>query len=510
MMDKWINNNTISKVLALAIGVLLWGMVHLDDVSTTPVPTAAYDTKAIPNVKIQTHGLDEDKYVLSAMETDRVRLEVRGQRSDLTSFFTDDYRVELDLSQAQPGTNTYPLVPDLPDGVKLVSMEPSMVTATIEEKSTKAFTPVIITKGVPSDGYQLGTPVIDGSPRVKVTLPKSQLDEVQQIQGVVDVSGAEEDVTLKKVKLKAYDKEGHELSGAVIEPPVVTARVPVTKGYVSLPVKVNYTGKLPDGLVLSKVVPNVDVAAVYAKQSDLSSLGAYVPVTLDLGKIKEAGTTTVEADLQAPGGAERVEPAAVKLEVTVSPEADVQSSEEVITGVPVTLKGASSRLDAAISSPSDARIDVTVTAPADMLRDLGPEDVSAVANISGLEAGQHQVPVTVTLPEYVTLAGKDTSPSVTVTIKEKSSSAAAAKPDQGGTGSTGNTNSSTENGNKPNTDSPPKDDPTSGQQENSGEPSTTTPETPADPAAGDGTDSGSGSTGNEGSSEPSGTGGGSP
>lgn len=59
MMDKWINNNTISKILALAVAVLLWGMVHLDTGTPSSTLTVSYNNKVIDNVGIQASGLDE-------------------------------------------------------------------------------------------------------------------------------------------------------------------------------------------------------------------------------------------------------------------------------------------------------------------------------------------------------------------------------------------------------------------------------------------------------------------
>lgn len=67
-----------------------------------------------------------------------------------------------------------------------------------------------------------------------------------------------------------------------------------------MPVKIVYSGELPDGLVLSKVNANVKEAAVYASQDVLSSLSSYVTATLDLSQFTEAGTRTVQANLAAP------------------------------------------------------------------------------------------------------------------------------------------------------------------------------------------------------------------
>lgn len=77
-MDKWIKNNTASKLIALAVSILLWAMVHMDSGTPAP-PTTFYDTKIIEGVKIQTYGFDDGEYALTGIDQDRVNLEVRGR-----------------------------------------------------------------------------------------------------------------------------------------------------------------------------------------------------------------------------------------------------------------------------------------------------------------------------------------------------------------------------------------------------------------------------------------------
>ena len=91
-----------------------------------------YDTKVIEGVEIQTYGFDDSEYALTGIDKDRVNLEVRGKKSNI-SLLTDDYKVKLDLSNVkEPGTHTLPLTPSIPSGVEMVSMEPSVVTVTVE------------------------------------------------------------------------------------------------------------------------------------------------------------------------------------------------------------------------------------------------------------------------------------------------------------------------------------------------------------------------------------------
>lgn len=121
-MDKWMNNNNFNKVLALALSIILWAMVHIDTAST-PQSTSRLETKIIENVPIQVTGLDNDKYVLSR-DADSVRMEVMGKSTDLTYVFSDAYKVTLDLSKAEPGTSEITLKYSVPRGVQLISITP--------------------------------------------------------------------------------------------------------------------------------------------------------------------------------------------------------------------------------------------------------------------------------------------------------------------------------------------------------------------------------------------------
>lgn len=415
MMDKWFNNATFSKILALLISILLWAMVHLDSGTTSPGITTAYDNKTIKDVAIQAVGLN-DNYVLSAMSTDRVNLEVRGQRSLLTSFFTDDYKVTVDLSNVKAGTETLPLRADLPSGVEVISINPSMVTVTVEEKKTKPFNVTIATDGEPAAGMRLGTPSSDPA-AVNVTLAESRLEAVASVRGIVDVSGAKENVSERRVRLKAYDKNGQEIEEAVIEPATVSAEVPVVQGYKAMPIRVSYTGDLPDGLVVASVKPSVTEASVYAPTSVLSGLTGNVAATLDLGTLTEAGTKQVQARLTVPAGAERVDPASITLDVTVAPDGAVPTTQRTIENVPIQISGAGDSGSVTIVNPESQTMNVSINGPEDLVKELTNNDIILVADTAGLEPGQHDVPLKVTLPKYISLADEGAPLSVTVQVQ---------------------------------------------------------------------------------------------
>ncbi|MEF2967379.1 CdaR family protein [Paenibacillus sp. M1] len=393
-MDKWINHNNIAKVIALVVSVMLWMMVHLD--SGTPVaPTTVVNTKTI-DTKIQITGFDSDKYVLYDLERDTVRLEVKGKRTDLTTNFSD-YKVKLDLKGIGPGTITLPLEYELPPGVQLVSMEPSIIKVTIEAKETVDMPVTIVTTGSPADEMQLGSPIVNGAGTVKVTLPQSEIGELQKVQGTVDVTGLTESVKGKSVKLTAYDKQGQEMSNAEISPDTVDVDVPINKLYKTVPIEVRKTGQLPDGYVLSGITTNVEGVAVYGSKDVLEGISSY-PVTVDLGQFQGTDETRYTVDLTPPEGFEKIEPSSVQITVTIEP-----AGQKLIDHIPVTLINLEDSLTEKFIDPADSEISLTVRGAKDVLDKLKAEDITATADLAGLGPGTHTIPVSVVLPEYIVL-----------------------------------------------------------------------------------------------------------
>ncbi|MDQ0173660.1 CdaR family protein [Paenibacillus tundrae] len=419
-MDKWFNNNNFAKILALAVSLLLWFMIHLDEVPTTPTIATGSTSRIVERtVPVQPYGLDSNSYVLTSLSTDEVRLEIKGQRSMLTSIFTnDDYKVLVDLSEVKDGSNTLPLVPDLPSGVEVVSMEPSMVTVNVEKLGTKSFNVNIVPEGEPSAGYTAGTPVVEPSGAVKVTLPEGQLEAVAKVQGSVSVKDAKDDITQKKVKLQAYDAEGKVIDNAVISPETVEVRVPVNQPYTSIPLRLKYSGQLPEGLVLSKVEPNVKEVSVYGTEEALAGIRSYDQLTLDLTQFEQAGESTVNLDLTPPPGFEKIEPSSIQLKVTVAPYDEKEETTKVFPNVPITLTGIGNGLESELVTPKSGGLNITLKGSSSMLEGLSSDDIKLSADLHGLAVGNHEVQVTADLPRFAELDETSNDLSATVKITE--------------------------------------------------------------------------------------------
>ncbi|MFD1179149.1 YbbR-like domain-containing protein [Paenibacillus puldeungensis] len=410
-MDKWLTHNNFAKVLALVISIMLWAMVHLD--SGSPVsPTTVVNNKVIDNVKIQVTGFDDKKYVLYDLEPSTVRLEVKGKRTDITTDFSD-YKVKLNLENVGPGTFTLPLTHELPPGVQLVSMDPSIVKVTIEAKETKKVPVTIVTKGEPADGLLLGTPIISGDSDVEVTLPESELNDLDKVQGTIDVTGLKDSIKGKAVKLVAYDKQGQVMQNAEISPSSVDVEVPINKMYKNVPIELHQTGRLPAGYVLAGIETDVEGVALYGTKGALDGITAF-PLTVDLGRFDGSEETKYSVDLTPPDGFEKIEPSSVTITLKVKP-----GGQKQVDNIPITLEHENPLYDVKFLRPSDRMISLTVLGAEDALSRVGPDQIKVTADISHLGVGVHTVPVTVKLPSYVELSDQDKSAEIQIEILEK-------------------------------------------------------------------------------------------
>jgi YbbR domain-containing protein len=391
-MDKWMKNNNFNKILALVIGMILWTIVHVDTEPTSQT-TVRTQPKIIENVKIETIGMDEDKYVYS-FDAESARVEVRGRSSDLNFKFSDAYTISLDLSEVGPGDHTLPIHYSLPNGVVLESIDPNEVNVHVELRNTKSFPITLDIQGSPAEGFQLGTPVIEPE-TAEVTMASSELGKVAKVQATVELEGEDDTFKEKKLKLYAYDSSGNEIKDAVIEPSNVSVELPITLPNKSLPLDISFSGQLPGNLVLSRVTPEIDTVTVYGSKEALAALSTY-EAAVDLSSIASAGTEQLKVELKPPEGLSRIEPAAVNVTVSTA-----EIAERTIENIPIKLEGVGSGLAAQVTSPAGQAVTLTVSGAPTLLDQLDRDNISVVADVGGLAAGVHELALQVSLPRFI-------------------------------------------------------------------------------------------------------------
>jgi len=418
-VDKWLSNPTVLKLVAVALGIILWAVVHFDDPQTPTTVTSALENKTFNAVKVQTYGLNERNYVLKSITPQSVKLTVRGARSDLLKATTEDYRLRVDLSTVTDGEHTLKIQAELPRGVDLVSMTPDSVTVDVEELQTKEFEVSVTTKGTPAQGYKAGIPILRPTNRVHVTLPASKLAKVVSVGASVSVDGESKTIKNKSVKLAAYDANGKPIEGAVLDPAVLEVEVPITNPYKTVPLQFKLIGQMPPGLSIASFKPATEQLTIYGPQNVLDKV-EFVEADLDLSTLTKSGKVTVP--IKPIDSITEYSPEEVTVDIEV-----VLSQTRTIQGLPVTVEGLGDGLHAKITEPSTQKVDIVMQGAPAVLDKLQPGDVDVVADLSGRGPGVYTVPIVVNSPRFVDQVGGNT----TVTVEISADQPASAAPDDG-------------------------------------------------------------------------------
>ncbi|MFD0961065.1 CdaR family protein [Paenibacillus chungangensis] len=395
-MDKLLNHPTALKIISVILGLLLWAVVHVDPETSPQRVTSNIDTKIIEAIAIQAEGLDTSKYVLSAMEPSVARLVVEGRISSLFAAGNADYIVSVDLSDAKPGIDEYPLSVTLPKGIKEIELSPRTVMVRIEDIVTNNLDVGVIVEGKPAEGYVMGEPEImsEGGGVIEVTLPRDDMSRVGTAAVTMNVEGADKTVSNKRAKIVVYDKDGNEMPEAIVKPDSLHVEVQVTLPFKQVPLQVRYTGDLPENVSLVSVKPELDQVTVYAQQEELDRIQVYDGAVLDLSKVKESGV--IEVKTPPLDGIQAVVPGEVALQIVVE-----RAITRTLSGIDVDVSSVAEGFRAEIRLPVGGRMDLVVSGAASVLQDLNASEVRIVANVDGLEAGIHKVPLEIDLPPYV-------------------------------------------------------------------------------------------------------------
>ena len=125
-----------------------------------------------------------EELVITSDVPERVAVGLRGPLSALRQAESGAaLDAVLDLATAQPGTRTYTIEErsiQVPEGVQVVSIEPSRITLQLERLETRAVPVRPRIEGEPAPGYVVGqvTAVPD---RIAVTGPGSLLGDLQEV-----------------------------------------------------------------------------------------------------------------------------------------------------------------------------------------------------------------------------------------------------------------------------------------------------------------------------------------
>jgi len=218
---RWVTDNFLWKLLALAIAVAIWMLVASEPELST-FATVRVDFKNLP-----------DDLEISSEPISTVSLELRGPSGELRSVSGDLYglgtvrpAVILDMAGVQPGERTFPIgigSVRLARGVHLVRAVPSEVRFTFERRATRLVTVTPRFHGDGANGYQVAQVNVEPK-QLEIVGPASHVARVgEALTDQMDVSNV---VGAKEFRVNAYVQDPFvQLAGS----PQVTISVVMKK-----------------------------------------------------------------------------------------------------------------------------------------------------------------------------------------------------------------------------------------------------------------------------------------
>ncbi|SFS88588.1 CdaR family protein [Marininema halotolerans] len=399
-MDKWLQNNNVIKLIALALAIMLW--MSVNDASFSNLK-GEKDRSIINNVTLQAL-YNKDRYEITQMPK-TVNLILQGDPNFLKMANPSQYKAYIDLRELGAGKHDH--VPVKVEGLRGldVKADPNEVNVDIEEKQQKEMAVDVDIIGKPDNQYKVGAPVVKPS-KVLVQGRKSALDGVTAVKAVINADGAQETIS-RSASLQIYGKNG-VLNGLEVNPRVVDVTLPIAGPNAVVPLKVEIGKEPPEGYAVEKVTVGAKQVTVYGPKSYVEGLDVYPGPKPDLSKAK--GDRTFELPIPLSGDAVKVEPSVTDVTVHI-----VKGKTKGMKEIPIRIKGTDSEQKVELEKGLD-RLDLTLYGAPSLLKKVEKSDVEAFIDVSNLSAGEHRVPIHVNLPLHIRLQDNQ-KPSVLVRIK---------------------------------------------------------------------------------------------
>ena len=376
---KWLVRNLSALALALVLAVAVWvsAVTGADPDEVRPY------LRAIP---LEVVGQDPGLVVIGTIP-DNVSVTLRAPRSvwDKISSADNPVRAYIDLSGLSAGEHNLEVQVQIRVGpVQVVSIFPQSVSLNLQTLASKTFPISLSIRGEVPIGFQAGTPEMSET-QVTLSGPSSLIAEVKHVQVELPIAGLRQDVQTS-LPLHVLDANGVAISGLTLAPESVQVHVPITQqgGYRDIAVKVVVRGQVAGGYRLTNISVFPPILTVYSKEpTRVNELPGFVetePLNLD-GSSQDTDT---HLGLHLPDGISVVGDQTVQVRVGI---AAIEGSLS-LNNMKMETMGLADGLDATISPET---VDVILTGPLPLLDKLSAGDVKIVVDLTGLQAGAHQL-----------------------------------------------------------------------------------------------------------------------
>lgn len=394
MMDKWLNQPMVVRIVAVMLAIMLWFVVNGPNSQSPSTTAVAQNTIRIDNASLDVRYDTDQVAVLEAPET--VDLIVRGSQRDLSLFRWRDYRVYVDVTGYGPGEVWAPVQFDGFPSYVQVEAEPAEVRIVLEPLTEKTMPVNVEWLGALPEGYRVGTPTVRPT-EVTVGGAESLLEQVVAVKAYVHLDADKSRVQAQSA-LQAVDAQGNRVD-VTIRPKTVQVEASIQVPKKTVPLRLQWQGNLPDGLTLSSVTFSPQEVTLYGPADVLARYEQYLGPMVNLSNVRQSQEFQLSLPIEK--GLVRVEPAEITVRLTVSPTAT-----RILDNIPIQVSGLAEGLELIWLQPEDGMLDVRLSGKAEQLNQLSRDHVQVRLDVSHQAEGEHVAKVTVELPSGIQLQGE--------------------------------------------------------------------------------------------------------
>ena len=421
-MKKSLTNNIGLKLLAFIFAFMLWLLVvNIDD----PVDTKTFDD--IPVSIEYTEVVTQDQRSYQVLDgTDTVSVTVSATRSVLEKICAENIVATADMRELYLESQI-PIEITIPGyEFETATASPRNVQVKIEQNKSDTFPITVTTTGTVRDGYVLGNVQADPE-RVTVNGPESVIDQISKVVAEVNVSGLSSDSSIDAV-LTYYDEDNNEISAEQLANNLGTTGVKVN-------VTLYHTARIPvtvdtsevtaaDGYSISEVTWTPEEIQLAGEEEVLDALEEIrIPAdAIDITSISQRTEKTVDITPYLPEGTRLVDENGNNILVTARVAREGTKSFDIPVGS-ITVNNLDDALTVSGYGSGDD-LEVHIGGPQEQLNSLELSDLAVSIDLKNCtEAGEYEVPVTITLPSDVPDCTVETSVTVKVTLEKRTTAA---------------------------------------------------------------------------------------
>ncbi len=248
--------------LALALAIMLWGFVTIQD---NPQEERLFEVP-VDYINLADNLAISDK-------PSNIKLRLNATSSVLDNLSASDINAYADLSGATLGQYTARLNFDLPAGVQLSSAERSEVTVLIDELAQVQHQVQVEYTGTAADGY-MTLPASVSPTEIVLSGPEDKLALINKVFISVNLDEANSNYRAS-LPVNVQDSAGNSLLHWITpQPAMLDVLVPVVSSQPSktVPVNVTLSGQPANGYVVSRIVADPAVAVIMGAQKALDNV----------------------------------------------------------------------------------------------------------------------------------------------------------------------------------------------------------------------------------------------